>query len=110
MIEKAQRDNQVLTWIIRVIGFLLWFGLMMVLRPLSVIADVLPILGSVIGAGAGVIAFLASVVFWAVTVAIAWLVYRPLSGGVLLLVAVLFLFLLGGRLRKGRSAASWVAG
>jgi hypothetical protein len=88
MIQKAQADNSVLTWVIRLVGFVIMFlGLTLVLKPLSVVADVVPILGDVMGVGTGFIAFLISAVLSLTTIAIAWIVYRPLLGGILIVAA-----------------------
>jgi hypothetical protein len=79
MLQAAQASNQVLTIILRIVGFFLMFiGLSLVLKPLSVLADVLPILGAIVGIGTGVIAFLVALVLSAATVAVAWILYRPL--------------------------------
>ncbi len=79
MIQKAQDDNKIMTWILRALGFILMsIGLSMVFKPLSVIADVLPILGDILGAGTGLISFLIAGVLSLITIAIAWFVYRPL--------------------------------
>jgi hypothetical protein len=56
----------------------MFIGLSLVLKPLSVLADVLPILGDIVGIGTGVIAFLVALVLSAATVAVAWILYRPL--------------------------------
>lgn len=102
MIEKAQASNRMLTWILRLAGFLLMLiGLNMFFRPLSVLADVLPILGNIVGAGTGLIAFLISMALSLVTIAIAWVVYRPLLGIGLIVAAVILAVLIGGKLRKG---------
>jgi hypothetical protein len=88
MIQTAQDSNKLLTWILRAVGFVLMFvGLNMIFRPLSVLADVLPILGNIVGAGTGVIAFLLAAGLSAVTVAVAWFVYRPLLSTILLVIA-----------------------
>ena len=79
MFKTAQESNHVLTIILRVVGFfLMFFGLCLVLKPLSVLADVLPILGDMVSIGTGFIAFLVSLVLSLVTIAIAWILYRPL--------------------------------
>ncbi len=79
MFKTAQAGNQVLTMVLRVVGFLLmFFGLSLVLKPLSVLADLLPILGDIVGFGTGLIAFLVALLLSAVTIAIAWILYRPL--------------------------------
>lgn len=75
----AQRENTFLTWAIRIGGFLLmWAGLGMVLKPLSVVAAVLPFMGSLVAMGTGIFAFLLALPFTLLTVAIAWIAYRPL--------------------------------
>ncbi len=91
MFKKAETRNKWLTWAIRVGGFFLMFlGIGMILKPLSVILDVLPILGSIAETGAGILAFLIAGIFSFITIAIAWFVYRPLFGIILLLAAALF--------------------
>ena len=88
MFEAARSDNSLLTWLVRVGGFLLmFFGLSMVLKPLSVLGDVLPILGDIIEMGAGLVAGLLALACAFVTIAIAWLFYRPVIGVILLAVA-----------------------
>lgn len=91
MIEQAQASNKATTWLLRAIGFVLMLvGLNMVFRPLSVLADVVPFIGRLVGAGTGLIAFLAALACSTVTMAIAWLVYRPLLGiGLLVMAAVI---------------------
>lgn len=63
-------------------------GLNLVFKPLSVVADVLPIAGTIVGAGTGLISFLVASLGSLVTIAIAWVVYRPLLGIVLIVIAV----------------------
>ena len=56
------------------------------MRPLVVLADVIPFLGTVIGAGTGLVALLVTAVLAPIVVAVTWLWYRPLvSAGVLVL-------------------------
>ena len=62
-------------------------GLNLILKPLPVLADVLPILGDILRVGTGIIAFLSAAILSLVTVAIAWVVYRPLLGIALLVLA-----------------------
>lgn len=89
MIAKAQQGNKIFAWVLRGGGFFLMFiGLRLILAPLSVFADVVPLLGRIAGAGTGLIAGLLAAVMSVSTMAIAWLVYRPLIGGILLAIAV----------------------
>lgn len=88
MFKEAERANVILTWVLRGLGFLMMFlGLSMVLKPFAVVADVVPVLGSLVGAGTGIVSALIAACFSLVTIAVAWLYYRPLLGIALLLVA-----------------------
>ena len=52
MIQKAQDENTMITWVLRVGGFVLMaIGIYLIFAPLVVIADVLPILGDFLSAG-----------------------------------------------------------
>jgi len=85
MFSSAEQSNVVLTWVLRGAGWLVMcFGIGLVLRPLSVLASVLPILGDIVGAGTGLIAFLLGSVLSLVTAAVAWIAFRPLLGIALL--------------------------
>lgn len=89
MFAIAQSENTLITWAIRIGGFLLmWIGLSMMLKPLSVLAAVLPFLGDLIAMGTGIFAFLLSLPFTMITIAVAWIAYRPLLAGVLIAVAL----------------------
>ena len=101
MIQKAVSNNKMLTLILRFAGFLLmFFGFLSVFKPLSVVADVVPFIGSLVGVGTGIVAFLLSFILSSITIAIAWIVYRPLLGVSLLIVAGLLLFFLKKKFKK----------
>lgn len=103
MIEQAQADNTVLTWLIRIGGIILMIvGFNFIFKPLSVLADVLPIAGTIVGAGTGIIAFLLGTVLSVVTIAIAWIVYRPLLGIILLAVAIGLVVLIKKKLKYAK--------
>lgn len=88
MFADAQQANAIMCWVIRLVGFLLmFFGLQKVFRPFAVLGDVLPVLGSIVGMGTGVISFFIALPCALVTIAIAWLVYRPVLGVALLVAA-----------------------
>jgi hypothetical protein len=95
MFKAAQQEATILTWIFRFVGFLLMFlGLVMIFRPITVFADVIPLLGTLLGAGIGLFAGLTALVLSLVTIAVSWLFFRPLLAIVLLGIAVGGLFLL----------------
>lgn len=105
MFQNAQNANKMMTWILRIVGFLLMFmGISSVLRPLSVLADVIPFIGSMVGAGNSVIAFLIAAPCSLVTIALAWVFYRPVLGIFLLLLAGAAVFFFIKKIRQPKAA------
>jgi len=105
MIQKAQSDNVMMTWILRLVGFVLMLvGMGLILRPLAVVADVIPFVGSIMSAGIGFISFLVAASFSLVTIAIAWIVYRPLLGGLLIVGAVALIVVIKGKLAGNKQS------
>lgn len=81
MFAQARSANQVLTWILRVVGVVVMiaaFG--MVLAPLGVLADVVPLFGKVVRMGTGLVAAALGLCISAVVIAASWIVFRPLVG------------------------------
>ena len=89
MFQKEKEGNVVLTWILRLVGFVMMvIGLMLIANLFSVLASIVPFFGDIVGAGTGILAFLIALPLTLVTIALAWLAYRPLIGIPLLLAAV----------------------
>ncbi|MCM8532089.1 MAG: TMEM43 family protein [Lentisphaeraceae bacterium] len=89
MIANAKASNSSLTWILRVVGFVLMLiGLSMIFAPLAVIADVVPFIGSFVSMGTFVLSGLIAIPFTALTIGIAWIFYRPMVGVPLVLIAL----------------------
>jgi hypothetical protein len=89
MFQQEQEGNAILTWILRLAGFLMMlFGLLLITNVFSVLASVIPFLGTIVGTGTGFLCFVAAVPLTLVTIALAWLAYRPLIGIPLVLLAV----------------------
>jgi hypothetical protein len=79
MFKAAQDSNSTLTWVLRFVGFLLMtIGFYLVFRPLETLADVVPFIGSLLGAGLFFFALLISAMISAVVIAVAWIFYRPI--------------------------------
>lgn len=95
MFAAAHASNRILTWGLRLLGVVLMFiGFSLLFRPLSVLADVVPLFGNIVGAGTGIVAFLLSVPISLLVISVAWIFYRPLVGLPLALTAVVgFVFL-----------------
>ena len=112
MFQTARTNNKIVTWLVRIGGFLLMFiGLSMVFKPLSVLADVLPILGDIVEMGMGLVAGLIAFICALVTIAIAWVVHRPVLGigllvGAGVLVGVLIMKCKAAKAAKAASGAA----
>jgi hypothetical protein len=101
MFQSALAANTMLTWILRAVGlFLMFIGLVLVFRPLSVLGDVIPLIGSMLAFGTGLFALVISLALSVGTVAVAWVVYRPVLGIILLTVSIALLVLLAMRGKK----------
>lgn len=110
MFKAAQQANTVLTWILRGVGAVVMFiGFVLFFRPLSVLGDVIPFLGDIIGLGTGAIGFAMTAVLSSITIAVAWLYYRPIVGILVLVVGVgsaVGLWFMGRRRRAARQVAA----
>lgn len=103
MFAKAQSDNTIFTWFVRVIGWVVMFlGIFLVFKPLVVFADVIPLFGTMLGAGIGIFSFLVSAALSFATIALAWVFVRPVIGisMVVLAAGALFWLLKVGRKKK----------
>jgi hypothetical protein len=76
----------------------------MVLAPIAVFGDVVPIVGRVLGAGTTFVAGFIAAFFALGTVAVAWITYRPVLGVILLALAAGAVYLLI-RVAKKRAPA-----
>jgi hypothetical protein len=72
----------------------MFFGLLALFQPFRVLADVLPMAGTIVGAGTAIVSFLLAAVGSLTVIALAWLWYRPVLGIALLVLAAERLFLL----------------
>jgi len=105
MFAAAEGEVATRTWMIRGGGFFLMFmGLSMVFAPLSVAGDVVPFIGTMFRYGTALVAGVMAAFFSLVTIAIAWIVYRPLLGVILLAVAIGLVVLV--KMMAGKKAPS----
>ena len=106
MFESAQKGNVFLTWLIRIIGFILMYaGISTILAPFAVMADVLPFLGSLVRTGTSAISFLISLPISLLIIALAWIFYRPLLGITLLVIVVVCAVLIIKKVLAAKAAA-----
>lgn len=81
LFAQMESANTTMTWVLRLVGFgLMFLGLAMILNPLSVLADVVPFFGNLVGFGTALIAFTVAASLSLLTVSLGWIAYRPLVG------------------------------
>lgn len=89
MFKSAQDANASLTWILRLVGWLVMsIGLTMMLKPIAVVADFIPAVGSFVGFGAFLFSIVLASALSLMTIAVAWIAVRPVLGIGILLAAV----------------------
>ena len=88
MFQSAIQSNKIMTWILRIIGFfLIYGGFSMILKPLVIIGDLIPFVGSIINFGTSIVSGLIAFSVSLTVIAIAWIFYRPILGVSLLVIA-----------------------
>lgn len=105
LFDDEASSNETAGWALRAAGFVLgWIGFGLILRPFSVLADVVPVLGRLVGAGLGFVSGLLAAGLSIVAIASGWLWYRPwLLGLVALVVVALIAWLV---MRRSRARAT----
>lgn len=107
MFESAKSGNATMAWIFRGLGLVLCIaGFGMIFAPLKVVADVIPLLGSIVGAGTGLVSGLLGTAWSFIVIAAAWIRFRPVLGFCLLGAAAVLIILLfiKGRAKKANTA------
>ena len=95
MFIEAQKENKMMTWIIRLIGLVLMYcGFAMLFKFIETIAKVLPFLANIIWVWTGIIALWLTLIVWFITIWISWLIVRPIVWICCLVVAAGWIFLL----------------
>ncbi|MDI9819545.1 MULTISPECIES: TMEM43 family protein [unclassified Legionella] len=95
MIQAALSENRVTTWLLRAASlFIMIIGFLLLLKPLVVLADVIPFLGTMVGFGTGLVALICGFSLWAIVTAIAWFATRPLWSAGLIIISLAIIYLL----------------
>jgi Transmembrane protein 43 len=101
LFHDEKKSEGTLTWILRAVGFVVMLiGFVCMTRPLTMLFAVVPFLESLVGAGAFLVALTLAIPVTLLTIAIAWIVHRPLIGGLLLVGAIAAWYLLRQLLPK----------
>ena len=105
MFSDLESQNATMTWILRVVGFLMMvFGIQLVFRPLVVVADVVPFIGSFLETGIGLLSMTLAFPLALLTIAVGWVFYRPVIG-ITIIVIALGIFFAGFKAMQGRKKA-----
>jgi len=104
MFAHARTENSIFTWVLRALGSAIMLGgLMMLMSPLVIVGDVIPLVGSIVQGSTFLVAALFTLILAPMTIAFAWFFYRPLVAVPLLIVSALAGYFL---LRRGKSNSS----
>jgi hypothetical protein len=111
MFDMAHSENNMWTWLLRLGGFLMFLiGTCLMLQPIAVAPELIPLVGGLLSSIVGCGVFLASMAvatsLTAIVVAFAWFAARPMLAALLLAVAALPLVLKqGGACSRRQQAA-----
>ena len=95
MINVIEKENKLIKWGLRLLGLILCIsGIAALFKPLSTLANFVPILGGLVDTAVGIVAFVAGLALSLVVIAIAWIRFRPLLGICLLVAALVLIFFL----------------
>jgi len=106
-IASLHAEYKLLTWILRVVGFLLmWIGLMSLSGPVSVLLDVLPIFGTISRGLIGAVAFGISLLLSSVTIVVSMFLHSLVAMVVALVLTIAALIVYFVMLKKKKVAAT----
>jgi hypothetical protein len=89
MIASQLEAENFLTWVLRAVGTVLCISAFaLLLGPLKALANVIPPVAWLIGSATGIVAVGLGVLLAFVTIAVAWIIFRPLIGIALIVVGV----------------------
>lgn len=89
MINSIEAGNKMSKWIFRILGtILVCLGMSMILSPLTTLIGYIPFLGKIVNGAIGVVSSTVGLAVSLLTIAVAWLVYRPIIGIALIVVSV----------------------
>ncbi|MDR3477160.1 MAG: TMEM43 family protein [Gammaproteobacteria bacterium] len=102
MISDAKSQNQMILIALRIASLIIMIiGMALLMKPIVVLADVIPLFGNIVGMGTGLIAFITGLILWTIATSIAWFAFRPLwAVGLILIVAGTCFLILSSRKRN----------
>lgn len=107
MFKSAIEGNKTLTWILRFVAiFMMFIGFKTILKPLVILGDLIPFVGSIISFGTSLASGLITIALAFLVIGLAWVFYRPVIGISLLVITAGILFLFWKRKNNRKKAAS----
>ncbi len=106
MFQTERQSNKAMGWFLRILGILLiYLGFKNIFNILVTLLKVLPFLSNIANMGVNLVCGVLAFVIGLVVIAIAWIVYRPVLGIILLVVAGALIFFLA---KKNKEKAAEV--
>lgn len=99
MIADELSANTISTWALRISSLILMvIGISLLMKPIVILVDIIPFLGSLVGVGTFFVAFIAGLCLWTIGISIAWFAVRPLWAlGLIVIVGGLCYYLIKRR-------------
>ena len=95
MFAKAEAENNMISWLLRFTGFFLMFlSIYLILLPLAVFVDVIPLCGDFLESCLGGCAVMISFPLSLLTISIAWIFYRPAFAAITVALLIVSCFLI----------------
>lgn len=102
ILTDLTKSNNFMKWLLRGVGTLLVIlGIASVFAPLNMLADKVPVLGTLVGMSTGLISFALGLATSLLVIAIAWFRYRPILS--IILIAIVIGLLVFLKLQKGKN-------
>ncbi len=107
LINKLESDNTTLKWILRIVGIvLISFGFAGLISPINKILNLVPFVGNRISGLLSLMALLLGSAVSFIIIGISWVIYRPVLGVLLLILATLFIVGLVYLVKKNKHSES----
>lgn len=104
--EQAESNNNFMTWLLRIVGFLLvFFGFKGLFGLLIAILKVLPFLANIANVAVSIVCGVIGFAWSLIIIAIAWLFYRPVLAIALIAVVVALFIFLSKRSKEAKAPA-----
>ena len=89
IVHLAVKKSQILTWVIRVVSYLMMvIGICMFFSPITTILGFIPLVGGLLKGTVGFVIFVAALLvcipLWIIAFSLAWLWYHPKVGAIFL--------------------------